>query len=387
MRQRLQEPAPYAPNLTPAPSPLRPHCLAKERLQLWKPASGRSLRDANGRLVNLEAVDLDRINDVMLNGWAPATLGTYGAGLLVFHVYCDMKAVPEDQRAPACHQLTSAFVSAIAGTYSGSTIANYLYGIRAWHLIHGVPWSTAKDEMEVLLRGAAKLAPKSSKRKHRRPYTTEYILQLLPHLDPKVPLDASARSCLLTTFYSGARVCETTVPNLHAFDPALHVTPADRRQIVTREGLAMTELTVPVTKSAPGGEKLQHAEQDGDSDPNAAWSNHETVNAPPPNGPLFAYRVPGGHKPLTKTAFIKRLAAAARKAGLDPLTGHGIRIGATLEYLLRGVPFETVKVIGRWSSDAFILYLRKHAQILAPYMQARPRLHDEFIRYTMPPVR
>ncbi|TEB31909.1 hypothetical protein FA13DRAFT_1628746, partial [Coprinellus micaceus] len=50
--------------------------------------------------------------------------------------------------------------------------------------------------------------------------------------------------------------------------------------------------------------------------------------------------------------------------------GHGIRIGPTLEYLLRGVPFDVMKVKGWWASDTFQTYLRKHAQILAPYMQA-----------------
>lgn len=106
---------------------------------------------------------------------------------------------------------------------------------------------------------------------------------------------------------------------------------------------------------------------------------------------MFAYKqyTKGkvSYKPLTKSAFIKRLAVAAINAKLEPLTGHGIRIGATLEYLLRGVPFETLKVIGQWSSDAFTIYLRKHAQILAPYMQAVPELHGEFMRYTMPAVR
>ena len=31
-------PAAYSANLTPQPSPLRPHCLSRERLRLWKPA-------------------------------------------------------------------------------------------------------------------------------------------------------------------------------------------------------------------------------------------------------------------------------------------------------------------------------------------------------------
>lgn len=180
---------------------------------------------------------------------------------------------------------------------------------------------------------------------------------------------------------------ETTLPNQTVFKPNQHVKPSDLREVTTHEGLTLTELAVPSTKSAPHGETLQYARQNGVVDPCTAWANHVIINAPPVNGPLFAYRSKKGHTPLTKSAFIKRLASAAKAAQEKPLTGHGIRIGATLEYLLRGIPFDTVKVIGRWSSDAFILYLRKHAQILAPYMQAVPVLHAEYIRYTMPPVR
>ena len=77
---------------------------------------------------------------------------------------------------------------------------------------------------------------------------------------------------------------------------------------------------------------------------------------------------------------------AATKANLEPLQGHGIHIGSTLEYLLRGVPFEVIKVKGRWASDAFLIYLTKHAQILAPYMQAQPELQAEFVRLTMPHI-
>lgn len=47
----------------------------------------------------------------------------------------------------------------------------------------------------------------------------------------------------------------------------------------------------------------------------------------------------------------------AMSLGEDNLKGHGIHIGATLEYLLCGVPFDVVKSLGHWGSEAFILYL------------------------------
>jgi hypothetical protein len=64
--------------------------------------------------------------------------------------------------------------------------------------------------------------------------------------------------------------------------------------------------------------------------------------------------------------------------------GHSIRIGATLEYLLRGVPFEAMKSIGRWSSDSFSKYLRKHAQILRP---SPPRLTSRVSHEQMTVIR
>ena len=90
---------------------------------------------------------------------------------------------------------------------------------------------------------------------------------------------------------------------------------------------------------------------------------------------------------MTWQTFVVRLNKFTQAAGLECIHGHGIRIRATLEYLLRGVPFDVMKVKGRWASNAFQLYLRKHNQILAPYMQSMPpETALEFTRLTMLPV-
>jgi len=84
--------------------------------------------------------------------------------------------------------------------------------------------------------------------------------------------------------------------------------------------------------------------QNDATDPEAAFDDHKRVNQPPLNGHLFAYQWKNSHRPLTKSRFLTRLAQAVKAAGLDPLQGHGIRIGATLEYLLCGMPFDVMKV-------------------------------------------
>ncbi|KAF8952987.1 DNA breaking-rejoining enzyme [Flammula alnicola] len=376
-----------------SPSSLRPHCLARDRLRLWLPTASRlhnctsDPSTASTDHIPFSDEDRERITDVLNHAWEEDTRETYGSGLLVYHVFCDAKQVPEHKRAPASQLLLSAFVSSLAASYAGKTISNYFYGVRAWHVLHGIPWRLEKAEMDAMLRAAEKLTPTTSKRKPRRPYTPDFMIALRRHLDLNDPLDAAVFACLTTCFYASARVGEFAVRRLEGFDSEKSVTRKHLTFDHDRNGLKVTTLHVPKTKNSAEGEDVFWAKQNDLTDPEEALRNHLRINDPPENQHLFAYRYKSSRRPLTKSKFVERLAKAARTAGLDPLQGHGIRIGSTLEYLLRGMPFDVMKAKGRWASDAFLVYLRKHALIMAPYIQAVPAIHEAFIRYTMPPVR
>ena len=115
--------------------------------------------------------------------------------------------------------------------------------------------------------------------------------------------------------------------------------------------------------------------------------NHLRVNAPARDSFLFSYDPGSGVRPLTKSALTKRLDRAAKAGRFEIPPGHGFRIGGTLEYLLRKIPFDVMKAKGRWAGDSFLLYLRKHAEIMAPYMQDEADVQTAFTQYAMPPVR
>lgn len=378
----------YRPGLTPATSHLRPHCTARDRLRLWLPIFARSLLIGTSHTPSTELTesDLDRVITVINTSWQPSTRETYGAGLLVFHVFCDLRGVPEILRCPADPLLMLTFISTCAGFYSGKTLANYFYAIRAWHLLHGAPWRMNQPEMKAALDGATILAPPSSKRPKRVPLTIDTILAIASRMDFSKPLDAAVYACLTTTFFSAARLGEFTLPSLKAFVHNRHVKPSDIRRDQDRHGLKVTVFHLPHTKCAIDGEDVYWSAQSGMVDPETALAVHFSINNPPHDKPLFSWRHPHGLRPLTRTEFLKRINLAASELAIQSLRGHGIRIGATLEYLLRGVPFDVVKSIGRWSSEAFLLYLRQHAVIIAPYIQATP-IMDAFTRYTMPPPR
>ena len=89
---------------------------------------------------------------------------------------------------------------------------------------------------------------------------------------------------------------------------------------------------------------------------------------------------------MTKKVFLDRINVITLMLGEDSLKGHGIQIGGTLEFLPRGMPFDVMKSLGCWTSEAFTLYLCQHVAIIAPYIQNHPVL-EEFMHYTMPRVR
>ncbi|PPQ87104.1 hypothetical protein CVT24_010906 [Panaeolus cyanescens] len=374
-------------SVTPAcgidPSVLRPHCAAEDRLRRWRPL--RQGIDAS--LVS--QIDADRIYTVLSGSWQISTRRTYGAGLLLFHTYCDRKVppVPEAQRAPIHAPLLLDFLTACAGVYAGSSVKNYAYGLRAWHTVHALTWSVDEVQLQAALSAAEKLAPPSSRREKRAPVTVDYLVLLAPHFDLSAPLDAAVFACLTTVFWSLSRLGEFVVPGVDSFDPLRHIKAGDVTQgSVSRFGLMVTSFAIPSTKVAPvNGETVQWSRQEGPADPDAAFRNHMEVNRPNPQDHLFSWRNSRGVlTPLSRYSFMRRVGSAVSKAGVPRLQGHGLRIGGVLEFLLRGVPFDVVKEMGRWSSNAFSIYLRKHADILAPYIQDAPLL-EPFTRVAMPP--
>ena len=214
---------------------------------------------------------------------------TYRSGLLTFHIFCNRKHILEADCAPASPILLAAFISMLAGSYSGSAVSNYLSGIKAWHTIHGLGWTLSDVETDALLKATFSLTPPSSKRPLRDPYTVDTITTIHTRLDMASPLHATVYACLTTLFYATARTGEFTTRTLTSFDPTSHIKLSDVQVVHNRNGVAVTNSHLPRTKLALGGEDVNWAKQLGPSDLAEVFENHLKVNAPPVMGPLFAY--------------------------------------------------------------------------------------------------
>jgi hypothetical protein len=197
-------------------------------------------------------------------------------------------------------------------------------------------------------------------------------------------------ACITTTFWSASRLSKFTVQTINGFSIKQHITTKATALNQDRNGLQVQTSKLPLTKSARGkGESTSWAQQPSPTDPWEASQNHLHINAPPPGAHIFTYKTNcrKALTPLTKCKVIERIRAIMSTNDLPNFEGHGLRIGGSLEHLLQGIPFNVVQSMGRWKSDSFQLYLHKHAQIPAPYLQADPTTNLEFARIAMPPPR
>ena len=108
---------------------LRPHCASQDHLRLWRPLQSQNGTIGASDVPIISESDLERILTIMNVSWAQSTRGTYGSGLLVFHVFCDSRDISEELRCPASPILIISFIAACAGSYSGGTLANYVYAV------------------------------------------------------------------------------------------------------------------------------------------------------------------------------------------------------------------------------------------------------------------
>jgi len=117
------------------------------------------------------------------------------------------------------------------------------------------------------------------------------------------------------------------------------------------------------------------------------WSHSQSSK----QTPLCTFWGASTDKPLyiTSTMILSKLRAATSAIGIDTLGFsaddiglHSIRSGAAMSMYLSGVPVFTIMLIGRWSSDAFLRYIRKQVQEFSAEVSKRMIINEDF--FTIP---
>jgi integrase len=298
-----------------------------------------------------------------LDGWAPKTRVGHRNAKARFVRFCDAFLVPLNERFPVSEAVLCAFAAHRAGRVAGATVRNDLAGLHAYHTLHGLPWPSP-PRLRYIVAGVERARPASSRQALRPPVSLPLLRGVHEGTNLNVGLQAAVRACAFVAFYGQYRMGELLPEAISDFDPRWHPTRA------AFHGGRTPSITLPWTKTTLGaGAVITLAPQPHSRTcPVTAIRDFLKRHPMPRRAHLFAYRVDGVFRPLTKRVFLAEVNAIASDLGLGRVTGHCFRIGGTTQLLASGVPPDVVKAAGRWASDSFLRYWREHERVLPQHV-------------------
>ena len=171
-----------------------------------------------------------------------------------------------------------------------------------------------------------------------------------------------AACCL--AFFGFLRCGEFTVPNQAGYDSGAHLS-IDDVSADSRSSPTMIVVNIKQSKTDPfrQGVKLHLGKTGKEVCPVVAILPYLAVRGGKP-GPLFVLEDTAF---LTRQKFTDLLSSALHLAGIDDkrYTTHSFRIGAATTAKAAGLDDSHIKMLGRWKSDAYQVYIRTPQKELA----------------------
>lgn len=360
------------------PSALRPPVPADQRIFAWTGVHTPPLTTINHPLLLNLALDASRAS------LREGTLGSYGSGLRKFHLFCDAFSIPDAARLPASFELLHSFcLWAVADPsendiiyvsdvpfepVSVSAATKYLDAVRAWHIAQGwpPPLNTAdRERINWSLRGLENIQGRRRSRPPRPPVSLHMLAALRDSLNLGDSFEACIWALAACAFWGLMRFGEVTVRSRAAFSPTLHLTRAHAFFGRDINGKDYARLDLPSAKTARAGE-IQHVflvKQDSLCPIDALHRLGSVVPASSLD-PLFSWRDRHGDiRPMVRDTALQFINGRLSALGFSTTFGHSFRIGGASFYLSQGVNPEIVRLLGRWRSLAYEVYIRAFEQV------------------------
>lgn len=269
------------------------------------------------------------------------------------------KLTPSDV-LPANETTLCNYAATFAGRTAGGTARAHISAIKSWTLHKGHHW-LGGERLNSVLNGVERRAPPSSFRPPRAPVKESHLFHLHTdlNLDGNNGKDAAIAAAADLMFFGQLRAGEvlpdSSITSL--YDSCKHPRVSDLGPVNSQ---GTCSLFLPSTKTSRNrGESASITQQDSQACPIKAMRDHIRINELKPGDPLLAYRDSSGSlRCLTRAECINRCNEIWSPRGIPKISGHCFRIGGTTHYLCRGVPPDVVKALGRWKSDAFLVYWR-----------------------------
>ncbi len=254
---------------------------------------------------------------------------------------------------------------------SPSTIKTYLAGIRHTQITLGLPEPKEYSSLPRLWLVQAGIKRVYSQKtpliKRIRLPITPAILRRMHSLWSVKAGDADVTMLWAAStlcFFGFFRAGEITIPSMKAFNAQSHLSWGDITvDDVTTPTIIRVHLKRSKTDQFGRGADIQLGRTGCVLCPVAAVLGYTAVRGRD-HGPFFRFK---NGDPLTKPAFSKHVRSALQELSLpyQEFAGHSFRIGAATTAAKAGIEDSTIQMLGRWSSSAFLVYIRSPPEQLA----------------------
>ena len=303
------------------------------------------------------------------NGLAESTRKAYGSGKKRYFDFCKAKQVIP---IPTSEAVLCQFIAQLANEkLAHTTIKTYLAAVRHAQIEwgRGDPKIANMARLEQVLRGikAVQCKARPASDRARLPITPDLLSKMKQsweegrgHIWDRKMLWAASLLCFFGFFRSG----EITVPSQTTFDQGAHLSFEDVA-VDSWETPRLLRVRLKASKTDPfrTGVDVFIGATGSSLCPVAAVLAYMSMRGPGP-GPLF--RLQNG-SPLTRTRLVSEVRNALSAAGVDcrAYSGHSFRSGAATTAAKEGVEDSTIKMLGRWKSEAYQVYIKTPREQLA----------------------
>ena len=306
-------------------------------------------------------------------GIAESMRRTYKSGLTRFLSFCNVFSVTNP--FPVSESLLCYFVTYLASQgISPATIKTYLAAVRNAQILRGHPeprHSSSLPRLQLLQSGVRREAlHRSPATVPRLPITTAILSQVRrfcvasPGLYDPTMLWAVMTLCFFGFFRAG----ELTVPGTGTFDPAIHLAWGDVAISTDQPPVIRVFLKRSKTDQYGRGVAVYVGATGNDLCPVRAVTEY-VARRGDAAGAFFCLE---DGRPLSKSQFVARVRQVLSRAGIDisGYSGHSFRIGAATAAARAGLEDSAIQSLGRWSSAAFLTYIRTPREQLARFTSA-----------------
>lgn len=267
---------------------------------------------------------------------------------------------PSNPILPASELTLMNFASHLAKTVSYDTIKLYLVAVQDLHHELNFPLHTHNmHRLQKVLTGIKCLAP--STKQDRFPTTTQILTAIDNYLFPALSTNIDhimLWAAFTLAFFAFLRASEFTCNG--PFNPEVHLTSQDITFHPSMQSPSFMRVRIKQSKTEPfrQGCTLTIAKSTSPICSVMAMKDYILQAHPPASRPLFTFSQSGSW--LTRSSLTKELQFILHQCGFSSnnFYSHSFRIGAATSAATAGIPAWLIKVLGRWRSGCYELYIK-----------------------------